>query len=138
MATAPLSAEEKQRVSYHMGYPAVTSAASVAFGVPMMTQTNFLIYNILGSLLDSGIDQVRMMSSVMDNIETKMIEAQDRLAATKLEELSLREDEIDKLESEYRRWGYRLSDITGAPVYPYSRRYATSGAGSVASIPISR
>ena len=138
MATAPLSQDEKQRVAYHMGYPAVTSAASVAFGVPMMTQTNFLVYSILDKLLDSGIDQVRSISTVMDNIETKMIEAQDRLAATQLEELTLREDEIDKLESEYRRWGYRLSDITGAPVYPYSRRYAVGGAGSVSSIPISR
>lgn len=136
--STPLTAEEKQRVAYHLGYPAVTTAASVAFGVPALTQTNFLVYNVLDKLLDSALDQVRSITKVMDDLEVKMIEAQDRLAATQLEELHLREDETDKLEGEYRRWGYRLADITGAPIYPYSRRYSGGGSGMVSSIPINR
>jgi hypothetical protein len=138
MPTAPLTDAEKQRIAYHLGFPAVTSAASVAFGVPLLTQTNFLVYNVLTHLLDSALDQVRAVSRTMDDIETKLIEAQDRLAATQLEELHLREDETDKLESEYRRWGYRLSDILGAPVYPYSRRYSGSSSNTISSVPISR
>lgn len=138
MPSAPLTDAEKQRVAYHMGYPAVTSAASVAFGVPMMTQTNFLIYNVLGHLMDSALEQVRTISSIMDNIETKLIDAQDRLAATRLEDLYLREDECDALDKQYRNWGYKLSDITGAPVYPYSRRYSNGGGNAVTSVPIVR
>ncbi len=137
MPSAPLTDAEKQRVAYHMGYPAVTSAASVAFGVPTMTQTNFLIYNVLGHLMDSALEQVRTISSIMDNIETKLIDAQDRLAATRLEDLYLREDECDALDKQYRNWGYKLSDITGAPVYPYSKRYS-GGGGGVTSVPIVR
>lgn len=133
--TTPLTAAEKQRVAYHLGYPAVTTAASVAFGVPTLTQTNFLVYNVLDRLLDSALDQVRQISKVMDDIEVKLIEAQERLAATKMEELTLREDEPDKLEGEYRRWGYRLSDIIGAPVYAYSRRYGGGGGNVVQSVP---
>lgn len=133
--STPLTASEKQRVAYHLGYPAVTTAASVAFGVPALTQTNFLVYNVLDKLLDSAIEQVRSITQVMDNIEVKLIDAQDRLAATQLEELHLREDETDKLEGEYRRWGYRLADITGAPIYPYSRRYSGGGSGMVTSVP---
>jgi hypothetical protein len=121
-----------------MGYPAVTTAASVSFGVPVFTQTNFLVYNVLDKLLDSAIEQVRSISKVMDGIEDKLIDAQDRLAAEKLEELTLRKDETDALEGEYRRWGYRLSDITGAPIYPYSRRYSGGGSNSITSIPINR
>jgi hypothetical protein len=137
MPSAALTDAEKQRVAYHMGYPGVTSAASVAFGVPLMTQTNFLIYNVLGHLLDSAIDQVRSISNTMDGIETKLIDAQDRLAATRLEDLYLREDECEALNKQYQNWGYRLSDITGAPVYPYSRRYS-GGGGGVTSVPIVR
>ncbi len=133
--STPLTAAEKQRVAYHLGYPAVTTAASVAFGVPALTQTNFLVYNVLDKLLDSAIEQVRTITQVMDNIEVKLIDAQDRLAATQLEELHLREDETDKLEGEYRRWGYRLADIIGAPIYPYSRRYSGGGSGMVTSVP---
>jgi hypothetical protein len=138
VASAPLTDAEKQRVAYHMGYPAVTTAASVAFGVPMLTQTNFLVYNVLDKLMDSALEQVRSISSTMDGIELKMIDAQDRLAATRLEDLYLRENETDSLEGEYKRWGYRLSDILGAPIYPYSRRYSGGGAGAVTSVPIVR
>ncbi len=137
MATA-LTDAEKQRVAYHLGYPAVTTAASVAFGVPTLTQTNFLVYNSFANLLPSALDQVRSISRVMDDIEVKMIEAQDRLAATQLEELHLRENETDMLESEYRRWGYRLSDMLGAPIYPFSKRYTGGGASSGGMIPIRR
>lgn len=138
MASAPLTDAEKQRVAYHMGYPAVTTAATVAFGVPALTQTNWIVYSILDKLMDSALEQVRSISKVMDDVETKLIESQDRLAATRLEDLYLREDEADKLEGEYRRWGYRLSDITGAPIYPYSRRYGSGGANMVQSVPINR
>lgn len=137
MAT-PLTDAEKQRAAYHLGYPAVTSAASVAFGVPALTQTNFLVYTALDKLMPSALDQVRAITTTMDALEEKLIEAQDRLAATQLEELHLRENEPDMLEQEYRRWGYRLSDIIGAPVYPYSRRYMSSGASSGGMIPIRR
>lgn len=136
MAT-PLTDAEKQRVAYHLGYPAVTTAASVAFGVPTLTQTNFLVYNVMAHLLPSALDQVRSISRVMDDIEVKLIEAQGRMAATQLEELHLRENEADSLEAEYRRWGYRLSDMLGAPIYPYSRRYQAGGA-SGGPIPIRR
>jgi len=137
MAT-PLTDAEKQRVAYHLGYPAVTTAASVAFGVPTLTQTNFLVYTSLVNLLPSALDGVRSISRIMDDIEVKMVEAQDRLSATQLEELHLRENEIDSLENEYRRWGNRLSDTIGAPIYPYSQRYKGGGAGAVSMVPIRR
>lgn len=137
MPSAPLTDAEKQRLAYHLGYPAVTTAASVQFGVPALSQTNFLVYNVLDKLMDSALEQVRSISSVMDGIELKLIDAQDRLAATRLEDLYLRENETDSLEGEYRRWGFRLSDIIGAPIYPYSRRYS-GGANAVTSVPIVR
>lgn len=139
MATAPFTDAEKQRIAFHLGYPAVTMAASVAFGVPVLTQTNWLIYRVLdGLLLGSAVDQLRSISKTMDDVLTKLIEAQDRLAATQLEELHIRGDETDALAAEYRRWGYMISDITGCPVYPYSQRYMQGNANAVTSVPIRR
>ncbi len=134
----PFTANEKQRIRYHLGYPSMTSAASVAYGVPMMNQTNFLVETALNNILEAALDQVRQQVSVMDSIEVKLISAQDRLAATKLEELTLRGDETDQLEAEYRRWGYRLADILGVPIYPLSMRYRASGGNAVTMIPIRR
>ena len=134
----PLSAGEKQRIRYHLGYPSLSTAASLQFGQPALTQTNFLVESSLNRLLEESLDQVRSITLVMDGIETKLIEAQDRLAAIQLEDLHLREDETDKLEAEYRRWGYRLADIVSCPVYPFSRRYAGGSGNMVQNIPIHR
>ena len=123
----PLTDAEKQRARYHLGYPSLTTAAAIQFGVPALTQTNFLVENALSRLLEVSLPQVRSIIKTMDDIEMKLIEAQDRLAAQSLEELTLNNQEPDMLEKEYRRWGYRLADIIGAPIYPYSLRYRSSG-----------
>ena len=135
----PLTDGERQRARYHLGYPSLNSAASVAFGVPMMNQTNFLVESALFRLLEESLPQVRQIMHVMDTVETKLFDAvdQDHLVATQLEDLHLREDETDKLEGEYRRWGYRLADILGCPVYPFSPRYKPSGANNVTNVSVS-
>jgi hypothetical protein len=122
-----------------LGFPALTDAASVAFGVPMMNQTNFLVESAVNRLLEESLPQVRQIMLVMDTVEQKLFAAvdQDHLVATQLEDLHLREDETDKLEGEYRRWGYRLADIMGCPVYPFSPRYKPSGAGFVTNVSVS-
>lgn len=134
----PLTDAEKQRVEYHLGYPAYTSSVSLAFGVPVFTQTLFLLRANLGNLLEVAVEQVRRIVQVMDGVELRLVEAQERLAAIQLEELHLREDEPDKLEREYRRWGHRLADLVGSPIYPYSLRYSGGGGAGVSSVPIQR
>jgi len=134
---AALTTEEIDRARYHLGYPAVTTAASIQFGVPALAQTNFLFDNNVRKLLDSATDLVRQVVRVMDGIDLKLISAQDRLAASKLEDLTLRENEPDMLEAEYRRWGYRLADIIGCPIYPYSMRYRGGSANQARMIPVS-
>ncbi len=132
----PLTDDEKQRVRYHLGYPAVTSTASVQFGVPAFSQQLFMVENNLTKLLENAVEQVRRISMLMDNIEHKLIDAQDRLAATRLEDLELRADETDSLEGEYRRWGYRLAELVGCPVYLYSERYKAGGANRVTNVTV--
>lgn len=134
----PLTDGEKQKARYHLGYPSLSTAASIQFGQPALTQTNFLVESALGRVLETAIDQIRTYINVMDGIEQKLVEAQDRLAATQLEELKLNGKETDMLEAEYRRWGYRLSDILSCPVYPYSRRYMATAGDSVQNISVRR
>lgn len=129
-----LSDDEKARARYHLGYPALSTAASIQFGVPALTQTNFLVENALTRLLESSLARVRSILLTMDNVEQKLIDAQDRLAATQLEQLSLRADETERLEDEYRRWGYRLADICGCPVYPYSKRYQGGSSSTITNM----
>lgn len=131
----PLTDEEKTRVRYHLGYPAVTSAASIQLGTPAYSETAWLVDAVLPKLLDGALPRVRSMLVTLEGIETKMVEAQDRLAATQLETLKLREDEIESLEREYRRWAFRLAELLGCPIYPGSSRFKGIGTGA-GNIPV--
>lgn len=125
-----LSAAERERVGYHLGYLQVSGAASIQLGIPRPLQTVFLLEQALNNVIEAAVPRVRRIIGVMDGVETKLCEAQDRLAAQQLDSLTLRENEPDMLEREYVRWGKRLADLLGVPLYPYSERYrntVTSG-----------
>lgn len=129
----PLSDAEKERVRYHLGYLEVGTAASIQFGIPRPLQTIFLVETAMTQLLENATDRVRRILNIMDGVENKMVDAQDRLAAIQLDELHLRDNEPDQLEREYVRWGHRLADILGVPIYAYSTKYRSVGvrAGSI-------
>ena len=131
-----LTVEEKQRVRYHLGYPSVQPAASITFGVPRPIQTAFLVESALNLLLPEAVDDVRRIVGIMDGVECRLQESQDRLAAKKIDALELRDDEPSQLEAEYRRWGYRLADTLGVPVYAYSTKYRQAGSSYAGSIPV--
>lgn len=131
----PLNDSEKERTKYHLGYLNVSPAASISYGMARPIQTLFLVETALNNVIESSVDRIRRVLSIMDNIELKLVDAQDRLAADAIDGLKIRAAEPDLLDREYVRWGYRLADILGVPVYPYSLRYksfmASSDAGSI-------
>jgi len=132
-----LNDSERERTRYHLGYLSVGTAAALSFGEPRPIQTLFLVDLAMDRLLVASEDRVRRILGVMDGIEEKLIAAQDRLAADKLDELVLRKTEPEELETEYVRWGGRLADILGAPFYHYSTRYkGRSGGVFAGSIPV--
>lgn len=133
----PLSDEEKERARYHLGYPEVQAAASIQFGIPRPIQTAFLVESAFGLVIERAVPRIRSILQIMDGIEEKLVEAQDRLAAIQLEELHLRENEPDMLEREYVRWGMRLADLFGVPIYAYATRYKRflNGGGKAGNIP---
>lgn len=130
------TAQEKERIRYHLGYIQVQPAASIQFGLPRPTQTAFLVESAMNLLIPEAEDRVRRILAVMDGIEAQLIDAQPRLAATQLDELHIRGDETDALETEYARWGSRLADIFGVPIYPYSLRYKGRLGPVAGSIPV--
>lgn len=132
----PLDDREKERARYHLGYLAVQPAASIQYGIPRPIQTMFLVEVALNNLIEVAVDRVRRILQILDNTETRLVEAQERLAADALDTLKLRANEPDLLEREYARWGMRLADILGVPIYPYSQRYRSAFAVHAGNIPV--
>lgn len=128
--------EEKQRIRYHLGYPSVTSAAALTFGVVKPLQTLFLVESAMNLILPVAEDKARSLLNVLDGIECRLVDAQDRLAAKSVDSLTMRPDETMALETEYRRWANRLADVLGVPLYAYSLRFKNQGQAFAGSIPV--
>lgn len=132
-----LSLKEKERCRYHLGYLSVQPAASIQFGMARPIQTLFLVEEAMNNILIDAEERVRRTLTTLDNIECKMIEGQDYLAANRLGDLEVRKEHIDQLEDEYYRWAGRLADMLGVPLYPYSERFRRSKGRGAGNIPVS-
>lgn len=130
-----LSLDERSRVRYHLGYMEVQPAAAIVYGIPRPVQTLFLVEEAMTMLMETGVNRIRRVLGIMDGIEVKLVEAQDRLAADALGDLKIRAQETEMLEKEYQRWGWRLADILGVPIYSFSTKYRNMGTGA-GSIPV--
>jgi hypothetical protein len=124
-----LTAEEKARTRYHLGYPNVTRMTTLFANVPAARQTGFLLEQAMDVLLPDGEALVRDLICKMDRIDCQLIEAAERMQASAVGNLKMREDEQGALEQLYQRFGFRLADVLGVPVYPLSRRYQTNLTG---------
>lgn len=117
---------------YHTGYLGVGMAASMQLGIPRPLQTLFLIEDAMANLMPESEARVRSLLVKLDAMEEKLFESADRLVATQLEDLHLRDGEPDLLEREYKRWAQRLADILGVPLYPFSTRFM----GNSVNVPV--
>lgn len=133
-----LSNTERERCRYHLGYLSVSPAPALAFGIPVPIQTMFLIESAMNLLLPEAMPRVRMLLERLDEIETKLYEGLDYLAADQVDDIKIRPDHLDQLEREYCRWVGRLSDEIGAPPYPGSHKLRYLFASGVGSIPRKR
>jgi hypothetical protein len=132
-----LTDEERAQVRRHLGYPNVAAAAMISYGMVRSQQTLFLVELAMTNLTDEGADEVRTLIAKLNDIECLLFSASERLAVASLEGITLRENEPDRLEQEFVRWAHRLSEVLGAPVYPYARRFMSSaGVGQAGSVPV--
>lgn len=119
----PFDLDEKSRIRYHMGYLQVQPAAALTYGIPVPIQTLFLLESAMDRVLPQAEDRVRRLITVLDDIECRMLDGQNYLVADQLSDITIRKDNIDKLEDEYCRWASRLADTLGSPLYPGAERF---------------
>lgn len=135
-----LDPNEKERVRYHMGYLEVQPAAALTFGIPAPIQTLFLVESAMDRILPTAEDRVRKIITIMDTIECREEGALDYLVVSRVDDIEIRPDHIEKLEEQYAKWASKLSDVLGAPLYQYSAKFKClfgyGGANQAGSIPV--
>jgi len=119
-----LTDEEIKRTRYHLGYPNERADQTVSFGLLLSIETSFLVDAATALPISTAAeDRVRKIIATMDRLEDLMANAAEDFEAYRVESITLRLDVTDQLEREYRRWGHRLAELLGVPVYPYAERY---------------
>ena len=125
-----LSQEETNRVRYHLGYPMVTPAAALTFNMPFTLPGSFLhefgAKNLAGAFAEKI---VRDLIQRMDIIDEKLLEATERMAVKKVDEIEMNPDEYDALLRAYVDQGYKLANALGGYPNPFAERYKNSGPG---------
>ena len=125
-----LSDADKERARYHLGYMEVTVASSMHFGIPQVTDTQWMFEDAITRVMVAAEPRVVALLDQLDCIEKLMMRASGELFAKRIEGLEPNLDQPDDLEEEYVRWACRLADMLGIMPYPYSKRFATLRGGN--------
>lgn len=128
-----ISDADKERARYHLGYMTVTVASSFAFGIPQVTEVQWMFEDSIGRVMAASEPRVRSILDKLDEIECLMFESTKDLFARRAGDLEPNLSQPDDLEREYVRWAKRLADMLGVMPYPFSQRFQSQlvGAGNV-------
>ena len=125
---AGLTDLEKVQIRSYLGYQNVQGAFAIFAGLPRPEAVAQQLELAMNNILEAAIPRVRECMTVLGTVEQKMVDALNSLIASKLEDLTLRDDYTQRLEEEFNRWAQRLADVFGVPLYGYAARF-NSGDG---------
>lgn len=119
----------KVKVRYHLRYPQVDSATLIAFGILYAGTNQFVIERAMNNVADLAVPEIQRVVANMDAIETQMVDANQRLQASKADVVTLNPNEHLGLESTYSYWQQRLSEMLSVEINPNTP--SGSGAGGI-------
>ena len=125
-----LTIEEKARIRYHMGYLGVQASQTFSLGIPAALQTQFVIEGAMDRLLPESFDKVRQLLARLEAIEEQIVEDQELLAVSKVDEIDIRPDEFRQPVKQYMWWQNALANMFGIVPNPFDQRFVSWGTGA--------
>ena len=125
------SEEEKVRIRHHLGYLNVAQAQTFSLGTPAGVETQFLVEGAMNKVLPAAESMARQMIANCDAVEAQLTENQDLLAVKKVDEIDVREDEMEQLLKRYHYWRNGLANILGIYPNPFDKRFSAAGGGGI-------
>jgi len=127
------NAVERVSIRRHMGYLNVDASQTFSLGIPAAVQTQFMIEGAMNRVLPEAYDEVRRLVAILDGVEQQIIDDQELLAVSKVDEIDIRQDEFKQLVKQYLFWQASLANLMGIPPNPFDQRFApyANGAGGI-------
>jgi hypothetical protein len=117
---------DKSRIRAHLGYPDVDTGASGFGGVVRANTVQNELEFAMDHVTANCVTRVQGFLTSLDGIETQMVEANERLQASKADVVVLNPDEHKELLRQYKYWQSRVCNVMAVKVNPYAE---SSGLG---------
>src|SRR5258708_35315479 len=98
--TISLTESERARVRHHLGYLNIEPAAAITLGFPSAQQAMFLVESAMNRIIAAAVGIIQTNLSTLDSIEQQMRDANRRLLAQQIDELKLRENNVEPTEQD--------------------------------------
>ena len=116
---------EKHKVRHHLGYPTLTMAPSVQFGIIRATQTLFSVELAMTQVRPEAEPTIRDLLQKLDDTEVQMFDAQERQAAKAVGDITLNPDlEPGGLFRSYVFWANSLASELSVEINKYSPKFS--------------
>ena len=107
----------KARVRTHLGYPATDATLIQQGGVGYVGEAAFVLEYAMNTISDDGVVTGIKYLDIMDTIETQMVDALQRLQASKADVVTLNPTEHLDLQTQYGYWQKRLARLMNVSVF---------------------
>lgn len=115
---ATFTDEDKARVRYHLEYPNVERDTTAIAGAVFYSDASFVLESMLNAVSAAAIPMIQRTLTIMDNIELQMVDALQRLQASKADVVTLNPHEHLALQENYIYWQTRLCKQLSVQVNP--------------------
>lgn len=99
-----LTDKEKTDILFHLGWPLKSL-------LPGSTHYNKIAVDRMNNLTSPMEDRVRELLCNIEEVRSRLLEAQKRLSASRVDTIELNQDEIDMLKVEMKRLSKELSGL---------------------------
>lgn len=125
-----LSQADKERVYYHLSYSALSLPTELSLGDPTaVTQQRWILDRHLLEFRESAEPLLIRTLDRLDCIERDMDKVRSAIVVRKSGQTEFRDDAIDLLEIQYKRFVRRLADQLSAQVNPVSNEVQGQSGG---------
>lgn len=124
-----LTEQERRRVLYHLDYAQLSLPTTLSLGIPVITQARWVIEQNVRFVDPGGEQIVREVVERLDCILKDLDRARSSLMLERVGDTVFREDAVERLWMEYRRWCSKLADTLASQPNPVSNAAGTLWGG---------
>jgi hypothetical protein len=132
-----LTEEEKAKARHHLGYLQVQSAYTFALGIPLNTQTQFMIEGSFNNLLPSGYPKFRELLCRLDRMEEQVYCGAELADIESIDTIKINRQRIREIMQMYCLARSGLANLLGTVPNPWDQREIVMNAnGAGLNIPV--